>query len=202
MPKIDGRERGKRWTSPAEELRDLIALVRTCAQSAENTALRCDREALAASEHAHEWPPIARPVETMKREITRMRRMLVAWEAVGLKDGSDHDARMHFTAGVEFFATVTRKSDETGAPVAPAARRKILHHRATMLIAKLQELAPLAAKRLDVALVARAIDRRSRGRWDWKGMVSAWGRSDMDPGSWRVRWSEWRKQKAAAPNVN
>ncbi len=162
--------------SPSDELRSLAEVLRGFAKSAETIAGSGDEE-------------------RTKREVRRIRTMIVAWEQ--LRQESDFDARMHFAQGVDFFATVTRKSDEG------TTSWEAITARAEQLVAKIRLLYPDEARRLDVALVARAIARRARGSWDWKTMVSAWGRGpgtsdELDPEAWRVKFSEWRKARSRA----
>lgn len=155
-----------------DELHGLVRELRACATSAETVLATASR----------------RRVQTESR---RLRRMLAVWH--GVRDENDHDLRMHFTEAVHFFAIATRQSDR-GSRLSPEARRRALGDRARLVVARIDVLSPSAAKRLDVAAVAHAIDRHARdAKRDWKALVRAWGRLDVNAETWRVQWNAWRR---------
>jgi hypothetical protein len=98
--------------------------------------------------------------------------------ATGLKANSDADARMWFTATIDFYASMGPQCDHElqAAHIAGHVARRF----------------PAAAKRVDRAKLERAIARRAKGRWSWKDVAAAWGR-DSDPEGWRAEWNRWKR---------
>jgi hypothetical protein len=186
----------KHDTSDAEVLLNLVGILRALATSAENTAKSGDAEKIAI-------------------EMDRARRMILAWEA--MRDHNDLDIRMHFTEGLDVFASATRNAVAAANAKAADERAEYLRKhpgetlpepkkiesddwtsvldRARRLIAKMKMLDPVASRRLDEALVARAIAARATGRWDWEAVVKAWGRTDIVPHIWTAGWHAWKKTR-------
>lgn len=158
-----------------DELRSLVEMVRACASSAE-IATRADDDIV------------------VKYETERMRAMLTAWYK--LNGDSDLHARMRFLEGVQFFAYVTRTNDVDDAGKLRIPWEAVLT-RARQLVASVEMLYPVHAKRVDEALTAQAIARLARtNRWDWKIIAKAWGRLDLNTESaWRAPWNKWPPPK-------
>lgn len=178
-PVIELRPDRLQKKTPDEELRWLINELRACVTSAQTISTRGS-------------------AREKTRELNRLRRMLTAWEGFRVEEAGANgvDARMHFVDWIFFFSRICRNTDDG---VDPRSRSQALTTYAKQVIAKIDSLAPAAARRLDVALVKQAIDRWTR-RHDWKAIIRAWGTDDTSAESasaesCRTQWAAWKRRK-------
>lgn len=164
MSKTVAREQAS--ADAVAELEGLIVEVRQCLTSAENALQRCEPE-------------------RVERETIRMRKMLLGWR--GVDDSDDIGARMHFVAAIEFAVACMTT------PPIPTNRMTAVERHAQIVADHVRQLTPSAARHVDPAAIAQAIEARINKRGFWPAVAQAWGRGDIPEKRWSSDWSSRQK---------
>lgn len=143
-------------TADNEHLARLISEVMSCLASAEN--------ALAGADH-----------KRIIAESGRLERMLRGWHSLEGRS-IEHDVRLQFTEGVQFFASTSKNPFEGAA----------------LLRARIATVSPVRARKINIEKTTEAIaSYRNTKRMSWKVLGEAWG-GVVDLATWRKEWSRHR----------